>query len=180
MDQAKITEAAAITAKEMLSDTEFMVQVSYIYHKKRERFFRILDALSKALSILALTALATSGGPLSTALAILSGSTTIGAIVLDFVGMAVKHEALAAQFIRLHSSIISGEISVEQALLCRAKIEASEPGALRGLTQICQDEVEAAQGATVEPERLSNWRRLKAHFGYGEMPINWDPPTNNS
>lgn len=176
MDQAEITGAAATTAEQMQSDTEFMVRVSYLYHKKRERFFRILDALSKALSILALTALATSGGALSTALAILSGSATISAIVLDFVGMALKHESLAAQFIRLQSKIISGEISETEAIRCRAKIEETEPSALRGLTQICQDEIEASLGATVEPERLSNLRRLKAHFGYGEMPFTSNHP----
>lgn len=177
MDQAETAEVT--TANAEMSNTEFMVRVSYSYHKKRERFFRILDAGSKALSILALTALTTAGGPASTALAIFSGAATIGAIVLDFSGMAAKHETLADRFMRLLAKIASGQISEKEALLRRAKIEATEPGTLRGLSQICQDEVDAARGAVVEPARLSHIRRLKAHFGYGEMPVDWTQSHNH-
>lgn len=172
MDQAPAVAAAQATqTAEVMTSTEFMIRVSYNYHKKRERFFRIMDALSKVISLFALTTLAAAWGPLAIAFGAVSGLATILAIVLDYTGMASKHESLARQFLQLIGEIVAKRISIEDAAMRRAEIEAQEPTTLRGLSQLCCDEEDAARGEYVEPERLTHWRRIRAHFGYGDMPI---------
>lgn len=170
MDQDQTANQTATDSQEM-NVTEFMIRVSYNYHKKRERFFRIMDASAKALSIIALTSLASFGGWLSITLAVVSGGATILSVVLDFSGMAGKHEALAKQFLQLIGQIAAHKITMSDAALKRAEIEAEEPTSLRGLVQLCSDEEDAARGINVEPKRLAYSRRIRAQFGFGEMPI---------
>lgn len=170
MDQAAEMAQAVANDGEM-SQTEFMIRVSYNYHKKRERFFRIVDASTKVLSLVAITSLASIGGWFSLFLAVSSGAATILSVVLDFAGMAGKHESLARQFLKLIGSLAAQKMTIQEAALKRAEVEALEPSSLRGLVQVCSDEEDAARGIPVEPERLAYWRRIKAHFGFGEMPI---------
>lgn len=156
-----------------MTDTEFQIRVSYNYHKKRERFFRLNDAGSKFLSIVALTALASIGGVVGVTIAVFSGAATILSVVLDFSGMASKHESLANEYLALLSRLTAGEVTeADAAKNCRA-IGVKEPTVLRGLAQLCQDEEEAARRDDVEMDRLSWNRRLAAHFGFGERPVTW-------
>lgn len=79
----------------------FLLKVSYLYHKKRERFYKLIDAGAKFLSIVALTALATFDGWLGITIAVISGASTILSIVLNFTGMAALHESLASEYLLL-------------------------------------------------------------------------------
>lgn len=156
-----------------MNQAEVMIRVSLLYHKRRERFFRILDACAKFLSIVALTALAASDSWIGIAIAIISGAATILSIVLDFPAMATKHEGLARDYLDLLSKLTGEQITEQEADASRRDLGAREPSVLRGLAQICTDEIEASIGCDVEMSRLSNWRRFKAHFGFGEMQAPW-------
>lgn len=163
-----------------MTQSEILVRVSYSYHKKRERFFRLNDAGAKFLSIVALTALATIPGWVGVVVALASGAATILSIVLDFPGMAAKHEALAADFLALLADMTDKAITPEQADRRRREIGAREPAVLRGLAQVCTDEVEASIGCKVEMDRLRFRRRLAAHFGFGERAPTWVAETNTN
>lgn len=163
-----------------MTHSEILIRASQIYHKRRERFFRLIDAGAKFLSIVALTALATMDGWIGIGIALASGAATILSIVLDFPGMAAKHEALAGEYLCLLTDVTDESLSVSQADRRRREIGAKEPSILRGLAQICTDEVEASIGCAVPMNRLSNWRRFIAHFGFGEMPPDWIDGTTNS
>lgn len=157
-----------------MSDVEYQLRVSYRYHKMRERFFKLLDAGSKFLSLVALTALvAAAGNWVALLIAVLSGAATILAIVLDFAGMAGRHDALAREFMSVLARLTAGDLDDADALAQVREVGAREPTALRGLVQLCQDEQDAADGRDIEAGRLTMRRRLLAQFGFGEMPINW-------
>lgn len=158
-----------------MTQSEIMVRASHLYHKRRERFFRIIDAGAKFLSIVALTALATVDGWIGITIALVSGAATILSIVLDFPAMATKHETLSSEYLGLLADMTAGDVTDQQADHKRREIGVKEPAVLRGLAQLCTDEVEAAIGCNVPVERLSSWRRFRAHLGFGEMPIDWTP-----
>ncbi|WP_298016789.1 hypothetical protein [uncultured Castellaniella sp.] len=158
-----------------MTQSEILVRVSHNYHKKREHFFRLNDAGAKFLSIVALTALATIPGWAGISVALISGAATILSIVLDFPGMAAKHESLATDFLALLADMTDGTITPEQAERRRREIGAREPTALRGLVQVCTDEVEASIGCEVEMDRLTYRRRIAAQFGFGERAPTWEP-----
>lgn len=156
-----------------MTDAEFQIRVSYNYHKKRERFFRLLDAAGKFVSILALSALITKSNALSVSFAGFSAIVTILSVVFDFSGSASRHESLAVDFLDVLRRLVAKEISAEQAGSCCREIGAREPTVLRGLAQLCQDEQEAALGQHVEPSRLGLRRRIAAHLGFGDRPIDY-------
>lgn len=158
-----------------MTDGAFILRLSCLYHKKRERFYKLIDAAAKFLSIVALTALATIDGWFGITIAIISGASTILSIALNFTGMAALHESLASEYLLLFSELQAGDIDEKESEQKRLKIATREPSALRGLVQICQDEIDASLGIGVDNKRLSSWRRLRAHFGFGEMPVDWIP-----
>ncbi|HCP78970.1 MAG: hypothetical protein CML16_03165 [Pusillimonas sp.] len=139
-----------------------------------------MDAGAKFLSIVALTALASGDSWLSILVALVSGASTILSVVLDFPGMAAKHEELAKEYVCLLSEYMENQAKDTQvdrdikADRKRREIQLREPSVLRGLAQICTDEVEAVIHHDVPMNRLSMWRRFKAHFGGGEMPPYWE------
>ena len=157
-----------------MSKVEYQIRVSHRYHKLRERFFRLLDAGTKFLSLGALVALVAAHiNLLSVGVAVISGAATILAIVLDFPGAAARHDALAREFMTLLQQLTAGKLNATEAAAAVREIGPREPTVLRGLAQLCQDEQDAAEGQAIEAARLGLWRRLRAQLGFGEMHINW-------
>lgn len=155
-------------------ELEYDTKMSVSYHHKREHFYRAVDAAGKAFSLVALAAVGFHTNLLTIIVAVLSGSFTIATVVLDCAGMAARHNGLAARFSTLLSK--TAEAADESISSLRRDyhiIEADEPPLLRGLVQICQDELDAAMGRAVDASRFSFWRRVAAQFGFGDREINW-------
>lgn len=162
-----------------LSDLEYDIKISIAYHRKREYFYRSIDAAAKAISLVALGAIGVRPNTLTIILAILSAALTIATIVLDCAGMAARHGGLASRFTHLLSKAAISPCDVGGLRRDYHIIEADEPPELRGLVQLCQDEVDAAEGQTVDSTRFSISRRISAHFGFGNRPIDWEVDANS-
>jgi len=162
-----------------ISDIEYDAKLSINYHRKRESFYRIVDAAAKAVSLIALASIGFDASYFTMAAAIVSGLFTITTIVIDCPGMASRHGSLAARFNALLGTVVlstGDEQAVKRLRNEYHAIEADEPPQLRGLVQLCQDEQDAADGKEVNPECLSMRRRLLAQLGFGQRTIDFCPP----
>ncbi|ANY17288.1 hypothetical protein [Bordetella pseudohinzii] len=162
-----------------IDDIQYDAKLSISYHRKREGFYRVLDASSKAMSLIALASIGFDASAFTLAAAIISGVFTIATIVIDCPGMAARHGSLANRFNAILSKAVLAEDSPEALKQLRHEyheLEADEPPQLRGLVQLCQDEQDAAEGKAVQPECLSMRRRILAQLGFGQRPIDFCPP----
>lgn len=160
-----------------LDNLNYMLKISINYHRKRERYYRALDAFSKTLSLAALAAIGFKTNGVTISLAGLSGTLTIITIVMDCSHMASIHNSLAKQFIQLLSKTVhikkdnsefESQIDKIEHELHLAGID--EPPVLQGLVQLCQDEEDYAQGHKPKSNRLSLRRRIAVQFGFGYKP----------
>ncbi|WP_338881527.1 hypothetical protein WHX56_14035 [Achromobacter veterisilvae] len=162
-----------------INDIQYDAKFSINYHRKRESFYRILDASSKAMSLIALASIGFDANLFTMTAAIVSGVFTIATIVVDCPGMASKHGSLASRFNAILSQAVLVEGAAEEVRRLRHEfhvVEADEPPQLRGLAQLCQDEQDAAEGKDVKPECLSMKRRILAQLGFGQRAIDFCPP----
>ncbi len=159
----------------------FSARLSVIYHRRRERFFEILDRLVKCVSLVggsAVIAKIASGDALTLlGIGIVLSSTV--ALVFQFSSRATLHSGLAKDWGGLEKDIVSVPASAmcEDALAkyeARAvALDAVEPRYLRALVADCQNELSRATGseAAVRPVPLRKWILMHA-FDF-EAP----PPT---
>lgn len=152
--------------------TVYRIELSSCYHRKRERFFDIVDKFIKAIAII--------GG--SVAFANVSDDSTLKiagitvavtstlALVFGFADQSKRHSELARNFHQLEAEIVRhGERSFteEDLNLWDERIqllEASEPPTLDALVVICQNEIAIAQGQKDKVVTLPPFVRALAHF----------------
>lgn len=166
-----------------IDDIQYDAKLSVSYHRKRESFYRTLDASSKAISLIALASIGFNANGFTMTAAIVSGVFTIATIVLDCPGMASRHGSLASRFNAVLSKAVLSEGSDDDVKRLRHEyhvVEADEPPQLRGLVQLCQDEQDASEGKVVQPECLSMTRRILAQFGFGQRAIDFCPPNSTT
>ncbi len=148
--------------------------ISRIYHQKRERFFDMCDALTKAVSVIGgattITKLAGPGQGVEF-MQFVAGAITVTSTASLVVGYAKKartHADLAKAFADLESRIVAkGVFDDAQADAYQAelvKIEIGEPRSLGALVRICQNELAYAQGHPEMVKRVTWWQRTLAHF----------------
>jgi hypothetical protein len=147
----------------------YRVELSTLYHQKRERFFELLDKNTKGVAVIGgSAALARLGGDeaLVWIAALVTVSSTLS-LVWGFADRARRHSDFANRFCMLASSILAkGHQDLTEELVCewegRAReLEASEPAALSVLVRICQAELNASRGVKYE---LPPWyQRIFAH-----------------
>ncbi|MFY3630378.1 hypothetical protein ACOTFH_27385 [Achromobacter xylosoxidans] len=157
-------------------DIKYDAKLSINYHRKRESFFRVLDASSKAVSLIALASIGFDANLFTVAAAVVSSIFTIATIVVDCPGMASRHGGLTNRFNAILSKAVLVGDDPEQVSQLRHEfhlVEADEPPPLRGLVQLCQDEQDAAEGKTVSRDCLSMKRRILAQFGFGQRDIDF-------
>lgn len=149
----------------------YKCRVSTIYHRKRERFFSLLDKLSSAFALVAGAGAMTDFLPSASAKAIagaIVAAVTLPGIVFGWADKSRAHALLAAKFVNLEADIEGAGVLEaqaldklkEQALL----IEMEEPPQLSCLTRICQNEIAFA---TNEPSSMTDipwWKHWLAHF----------------
>src|SRR5690606_14556291 len=124
--------------------------------------FAFFDSLTKIISLLAVSSLVLAGGLENVTKAAIAGISvllTILSICYDFSGNASLHKFLAARFAALRTKL--NQDFPQDALQAEFfSIQEDEPPVLTGLVQLCQDEIEYANGCAVAPERLTVRRRL--------------------
>ncbi|WP_147400680.1 hypothetical protein [Bordetella avium] len=162
-----------------IDEIQYDAKFSISYHRKREGFFRTLDASSKAVSLLALASIGFDANGFTMAAAIISGAFTIATIVIDCPGKASLHGSLASRFNTILAKAVLSKGSQEDVAQLRHEfhvVETDEPPQIRGLAQLCQDEQDAAEGKPVKSECLSMKRRILAQLGFGQKDIDFCPP----
>lgn len=160
------------------SGLEYQARLSCLYHRKREWFFDALDKAIKAIAVIsassALTPLVVGNGTLIVNLVIVTTGTL--ALVLDFSERARRHSDLAVRFAHVERDIaVVGEQDFTETDLRRFtssiyEAQTSETAVLRGLAQLCQDEIDASRNVNVPKQNLSLFRRFRAHLGFGTLP----------
>ncbi|MFD2112021.1 hypothetical protein [Thiorhodococcus fuscus] len=150
----------------------YRVQLSVLYHRKRERFLAFWDRTITAVAILGgSSALASLGGDLYVKLAAgaVAVTSTIG-LVFGLADRARRHGELARQFLEIEGTMIrQGERDFTEQDVngwdARVReIETSEPPTLGALVVACQNELAQTLGETDSIHRLGWWRRLTMHL----------------
>lgn len=154
------------------------LQVSVLYHRKRERFLDLCDKFVKAVAVIAASSAITPyvvGNGL-TAVQLLIVVTSTFSLVFDWSDRARRHSDFAVRYAQLERAVVAmgtSDFSNENLKTWASdlyEIQSGEPAALHGLVQLCHDELDMAKGCPVEPERLTLRRKIKVHFGFGSMP----------
>jgi len=160
-------------------DLHYRVQLSVLYHRKRERFFDVCDKVVKAIAVIAASSAITplvAGGYLN-AVQLLIVITSTFALVFDWSGRARRHSDFAVRYAQMERDMVAkgvSEFSTEDLKRWGAElveVQSGEPAALHGLVQVCQDELDMAAGVRVEPSRLTVMRKMLAHLGLGSMDV---------
>lgn len=150
----------------------YRVELSALYHQKRERFFEACDKLAKAVAVIGgSAALAKIGG--ADAMQYIAAAITITStfsLVFGLSDRARRHADLARNFRVLESEIIAkGErdFTEEDISAWAAKermLETTEPPALGNLVRICQNELAIAKNQADSVRSVGFFRYLLAHL----------------
>lgn len=155
----------------------YRIELSVLYHQKRERFFEVCDKLAKAIAVIGGSAAFASfagGKGIKVIAAIITVSSTM-ALVFSLSDRSRRHAGLAHDFRQLESEIvgrgerdfIEDDIKVWDAKT--RMLETSEPAALGILVTLCQNELAIAKGDVERIVRVPLHQRLLAHF-FSFMP----------
>lgn len=150
----------------------YRMELSTLYHQKRERFFSVCDKLGNAAGVIGgSTALASLSNPellawIALAITIVSSI----ALVLGFSDRARRHADLAKDFRQLEAAIIGRgerdftEQDVSSWDASTRMLESTEPPALGALVVLCQNELARAQGHIGYVVKMNFMQRMFAHF----------------
>lgn len=157
----------------------YQVQLSVLYHRKRERFLAFWDRAVSAVAIIGgSAALADLGGAAVVKVAAAAVAVTAtGGLVFALAERARRHAELAGRFLALEGRIrragertfTEDQLSDWSAEVC--DLEASEPPALGALVVACQNELAQASGQPDRMQRLSWWRQITMHFADYRLPV---------
>lgn len=149
----------------------FPARVSYVYHRRRQRFFALADQCTKAATVLLggsmLSDFARAHSPLVGGL--ISGLGLL-ALVADYGDRKQCHRELAEAFAQLVGAIEKvGETGFTLAQVNDwhgqlQALNAKEPPALHTLTTICQNEVAIASGNRDSAVPVPWYKRQLASF----------------
>lgn len=169
--QTTTTTEAASQVSDYLWKTRFdilyQVRLSSLYHRKRERFYDLLDKLTKLTVIIGGSIVVSEFGFTKEA-----GITVaiVGALslVFDYGVKARNHAQLAHDYGLLEATIektgerIFSEEDVNQWRGNLSMLEAKEPPTLTNLVKVCESELFSALGQKSEP--LHWHKKALAHF----------------
>ena len=150
----------------------YEINLSTLYHRKRERWFDAWDRLGKAIALIAGTAAfsrAIGESWVTTVVAALVAITSSLSLVFAFSEKARRHAEFARSFCEIGAELAKkGERDFEEEDLseCDAKIqslEAQEPASLGALVRLCQNEIAIAQGHPQRVTPIGFFQRFFAH-----------------
>ncbi|HXU92864.1 MAG TPA: hypothetical protein VFP33_04345 [Gallionella sp.] len=152
-------------------DILYKCQLSSLYHRKRERFYSLLDKVANALALIAGTSAMSELLPSASAKAMAGAvvaAVTLPGIVFTWADKARMHALLASKFVTLESEVIGAGVldaaQLDKFSECALKLEVEEPPQLSALTRLCQNEIAYAMGETSSMRQLSFKERVLAHF----------------
>lgn len=152
-------------------DLIYKCQLSALYHRKRERFFSLMDKAATALALIAGTAAMSDmlgTVQLKSIAGLAVAVVTLPPIVFSWADKARLHAVLASKFVRAESDIEgaglldAGQLDRFHAALL--SIEAEEPAELSALTRLCQNELATARGNLQSVFPLTWRERCFANF----------------
>jgi hypothetical protein len=158
----------------------YRAELSTTYHRKRERFFALLDRCSKTLSLIAGTAAFSSFlvTPESKSVAgLVVALSTLPGLAFGWSDKARQHADLAQKFLTIEAEIVNaGMTDYEEKQLdaWQAKVmhvELSEPPTLGGLVALCHNRLALAKGDEELVVHLS-WLQ-RAFCQIFDMQPNW-------
>lgn len=148
-------------------------QLSTLYHRKRERFFALLDRWSKAAALVAGTAAFSSALPSPDAKSVAGlcvAIATLPGLVFAWNDRARLHAEFAQKFALIDSEVVGdgwsslSETKFDSWLGKIHQLEASEPLILFNLLMLCKNQIASNK---YEPEIIVDlrwWERWTAHF----------------
>jgi len=158
---------------EMRCNAIYKAELSALYHQKRERFFELMDKLTKAVALFggsaALWKIADPGIVSILAVAITASSAL--SLVFSFSDRSKRHSELAMNYRTVIAEIEAKgrhNFTAEDADAWSAKLctlDAKEPPALSALIVLCQNELAIAKGHPGHVHRQNFLvRSILAHF----------------
>ena len=148
----------------------YRAEISTLYHRKRERFFSLLDKWEKVVTLFLgsaafLDLVGQDKHPIFGLFAILS----LTSLIFDFSEKSKKHGELAAKFKRLEASIEKvGEYPEEEQInewsAQLREIESGEPASYNLLVAICQNELANSRGRENEVSQIPFYVSWLANF----------------
>ncbi|MFA6312647.1 MAG: hypothetical protein WC681_14285 [Sterolibacterium sp.] len=159
-------------------ETLYRVELSILYHKKRERFFEVCDKLAKAIAVIGGSAAFAQLGGAEVMAYVGAGivATSTLSLVFGLSDRSRRHAELAMNFRQIEAEIVARgerdftetEVSVWASKV--RMLESSEPAALGALVTICQNELAIAQGQPNKIVTVPLMHRALAHL------IDYSPP----
>lgn len=148
----------------------YRCEMSIKYHRRRERFFDLMDRFVKIVTIIGSSAvffrLAEAQVLLMASLVMLIGSTV--SLVLQFSSRATVHAGMAKDWGALQRDVIAGDELTDTLVAgfdARAvTLDSLEPCTLRSLVTDIQNEMARAAGDESKIRPLGFWRLLGMHF----------------
>lgn len=149
----------------------FNIAVSNNYHRKRQRFFDLLDKGTKAATVLIGASLL--GETVKRNLPLAAGAVSglgLLSLVFGYGDRKQAHKELAESFMQLQAQIdLVGPAVFTEANLCAweaelTKITSKEPPNLRALVTICQNEQAVASGHPEFVHPLAWHKRILANW----------------
>jgi len=150
----------------------YNAEVSTLYHRKRERFFALLDRWDKVFMLLFGSAafaqlISIERHPL---FALPFAVLALASLLFDFADRARKHGELASMFKMLEATIErKGERDFDESDLAiwssrLRQIESGETAAYVVLVRLCQNEIARAMNNSQDITRIPVWRALLANL----------------
>ena len=160
----------------------YRVELSGLYHQKRERFFDFCDRGAKVVSIVGGSAALYKVGTDEVVAVAAAVITVVSALslVLGFGEKARRHAELSRNFKQVQAEMLRvgereyTEANVQDWEARVTLLEASEPAALGVLVRICQNELAAVKPGSM-PRKVGWWRWPLAHLL--DLPLPADPST---
>ena len=162
----------------------YEIELSTLYHRKRERWFDAWDRLGKAIALIASSAAfakivgdAVGDSWIARSVAGLVAVTSALSLVFAFSEKARRHGEFAKSFCEIGAELAKkGERDFDEEDLsqCDSKIrllEAQEPASLGALVRLCQNELAIAQGQPQSVTKISVLQRLFAHVWDFKSPM---------
>lgn len=149
----------------------YKCQVSALYHRKRERFYSLLDKTSSTFALIGGSAAMSEFLPTPESKAFAGGLIAlfaIPAVVLSWADKSKDHAVLASRFIAVEAEI-EGAGVIDSDLVGKfmekaVAIEAKEPPQLPTLTRICQNEVARATDHNGHVSKIKWWESLLSQW----------------
>lgn len=146
----------------------YRIEVSVLYHRKRERFLEFWDRVAKAIALAAGAAAVASFAdePVARAIGGVVAAASAITLVFGFPERARRHSDLARRFLELESRIVeAGDAMLTEGQIGKWEadirmIESEEPAGNSALIRVCQAEVAISRG--LSPERIAWWERAFA------------------